>query len=72
MTILRLSIDPAGHLEPTTYATGANGQVIRGMAFNKNSTLLVVGYEANGTAATTDMFGRDLETNEVTRPNQVT
>jgi hypothetical protein len=46
------------------YTTGTNGQVIRGMAFNKNSTLLVFGYEA--TNGTTDMFGRDLETNELT------
>ena len=47
--------------KPTTYDT--NGQVIRGMAFNKDSTLLVFGHEANGTIG---MFGRDLETNKLT------
>ena len=47
--------------KPTTYDT--DGQVIRGMAFNKDSTLLVFGHEANGTIG---MFGRDLETNKLT------
>ena len=52
-------VDSAGHLEPATY--GTNGQVIRSMALNKDSTLLIFGREANGT---TDMFGRDLKTNK--------
>jgi 6-phosphogluconolactonase (cycloisomerase 2 family) len=55
-------VDSEGRLtKPTTYDT--NGQVIRGMAFNKDSTLLVFGHEANGTIG---MFGRDLETNKLT------
>ena len=55
-------VDSEGRLtEPTTYDT--NGQVIRGIAFNKDSTLLVFGHEANGTIG---IFGRDLETNKLT------
>ena len=54
-------VDSEGSLiKPTTYDT--NGQVIRGMAFNKDSTLLVFGHEANGTIG---MFGRDLESNKL-------
>jgi len=52
-------VDSKGHLtKPTTY-----GQVIRGMAFNEDSTPLVFGHEANGIIS---MFGRDLETNKLT------
>jgi len=55
-------VDSVGHLtKPTTYDT--KGQVVRGMAFNKDSTLLVFGHEANGTIG---MFGRDLETEKLT------
>ena len=57
-------VDSAGHLEPATY--GTNGQVIRGMVFNKDSMLLVFGHEANGTIG---MFGRDLETNLLVSPS---
>ena len=35
------------------------------MAFNKDSTLLVFGYEAQADG-TTEMLGRDLETNKLT------
>jgi 6-phosphogluconolactonase (cycloisomerase 2 family) len=54
-------VDSGRLTEPTTYDT--NGQVIRGMAFDKDSTLLVFGHEANGTIG---MFGRDLGTNKLT------
>jgi len=60
-------VDSEGRLtKPTTYDT--NGQVIRGMAFNKDSTLLVFGHEANSTIG---MFGRDLETNKLTLLTQI-
>ena len=54
-------VDSGRLTKPTTYDT--DGQVIRGMAFNKDSTLLVFGHETNGTIG---MFGRDLETNKLT------
>jgi 6-phosphogluconolactonase (cycloisomerase 2 family) len=55
-------VDSEGHLsKPTTYDT--KGQVVRGLAFNKDSTLLVFGHETNGTIG---MFGRDAETNKLT------
>jgi 6-phosphogluconolactonase (cycloisomerase 2 family) len=55
-------VDSEGHLtKPTTYDT--NGQVVRGLAFNKDSTLLVFGHETNGTIG---MFGRDVEANTLT------
>ncbi|KAF8498613.1 hypothetical protein F5888DRAFT_1690464, partial [Russula emetica] len=55
-------VDSEGHLiNPTTYDT--NGQVIRGMEFKEDSTLLVFGHEAHGTIG---MFGRNLETNKLT------
>ena len=50
--------------EPTTYAI--NGQIIWGMPFNKDWTLLVFGHEANGTIG---MFGRYLEMNKLTLLN---
>jgi 6-phosphogluconolactonase (cycloisomerase 2 family) len=46
---------------PTTYDT--KGQVVRGMAFNNDSTLLVFGHQTNGTVG---MFGRDAGTNNLT------
>jgi 6-phosphogluconolactonase (cycloisomerase 2 family) len=55
-------VDSEGHLsKPTTYDT--KGQVVRGLAFNKDSTLLVFGHETNGTIG---MFGRDAKTNKLT------
>ena len=55
-------VDSEGHLtNPTTYET--KGQVVRGLAFNKDSTLLVFGHETNGTIG---MFGRDAEANKLT------
>ena len=55
-------VDSEGHLtNPTTYDT--KGQVVRGMAFNNDSTLLVFGHQTNGTVG---MFGRDAETNTLT------
>jgi len=55
-------VDSEGHLtKPTTYDT--NGQVVRGLAFNKDSTLVVFGHEANGTIG---MFGRDATANKLT------
>ena len=55
-------VDSEGHLSnPTTYDT--KGQVVRGLAFNKDSTLLVFGHETNGTVG---MFGRDPEANKLT------
>jgi 6-phosphogluconolactonase (cycloisomerase 2 family) len=55
-------VDSEGHLsKPTTYET--KGQVVRGLAFNKDSTLLVFGHQTNGTIG---MFGRDTETNNLT------
>ena len=46
---------------PTTYDT--KGQVVRGLAFNNDSTLLVFGHQTNGTVG---MFGRDAATNTLT------
>ena len=55
-------VDSEGRLiNPTTYDT--NGQVVRGLAFNKDSTLLVFGHQTNGTVG---MFGRDAEANTLT------
>jgi 6-phosphogluconolactonase (cycloisomerase 2 family) len=55
-------VDNEGRLtNPTTYDT--NGQVVRGLAFNEDSTLLVFGHETNGTIG---MFGRDAEANKLT------
>jgi len=46
---------------PTTFDT--KGQVVRGLAFNNDSSLLVFGHQTNGTIG---MFGRDAETNNLT------
>ena len=55
-------VDSEGQLtNPTTYDT--RGQVVRGLAFNKNSTLLVFGHQTNGTIG---MFRRDAEANKLT------
>jgi 6-phosphogluconolactonase (cycloisomerase 2 family) len=55
-------VDSEGHLsKPTVYDT--KGQVVRGLAFNKDSTLLVFGHQTNGTVG---MFGRDAEANKLT------
>jgi 6-phosphogluconolactonase (cycloisomerase 2 family) len=55
-------IDSEGQLtNPTTYDT--KGQVVRGLAFNNDSTLLVFGHQTNGTVG---MFGRDAQTNNLT------
>ena len=55
-------VDSEGLLsKPTTYDT--KGQVVRGLAFNKDSTLLVFGHETNGTIG---MYGRDAEANKLT------
>jgi 6-phosphogluconolactonase (cycloisomerase 2 family) len=60
LTTFEVDSDSGRLTKPTTYDT--NGQVIRSMAFNKDSTLLVFGHEANGTIG---MFGRDLEDKQV-------
>ena len=55
-------VDSEGHLtNPTTYDT--KGQVVRGMAFNNDSSLLVFGHQTNGTVG---MFGRDAGANTLT------
>lgn len=55
-------VDSAGHLtNPTTYDT--KGQVVRGLAFNNDSTLLVFGHQTSGTVG---MFGRDAAANKLT------
>jgi 6-phosphogluconolactonase (cycloisomerase 2 family) len=55
-------VDSEGHLtNPTTYDT--KGQVVRGLAFNDDSTLLVFGHQTNGTVG---MFGRDAAANTLT------
>jgi 6-phosphogluconolactonase (cycloisomerase 2 family) len=55
-------VDSEGHLtNPTTYDT--KGQVVRGLAFNNDSTLLVFGHQTNGTVG---MFGRDAGANNLT------
>jgi 6-phosphogluconolactonase (cycloisomerase 2 family) len=55
-------VDSEGHLtNPTTYDT--KGQVVRGLAFNNDSTLLVFGHQTNGTVG---MFGRDAGANKLT------
>jgi 6-phosphogluconolactonase (cycloisomerase 2 family) len=55
-------VDSEGLLtNPTTYDT--KGQVVRGLAFNNDSTLLVFGHQTNGTVG---MFGRDAGTNKLT------
>ncbi len=55
-------VDSSGLLtNPTTYDT--NGRVVRGLAFNNDSTLLVFGHQINGTVG---MFGRDVEANKLT------
>ena len=55
-------VDSEGHLtNPTTYDT--KGQVVRGLAFNNDSTLLVFGHQTNGTVG---MFGRDAQGNNLT------
>jgi 6-phosphogluconolactonase (cycloisomerase 2 family) len=55
-------VDSDGHLtNPTTYDT--KGQVVRGLAFNEDSTLLIFGHQTNGTIG---MFGRDVEANKLT------
>jgi 6-phosphogluconolactonase (cycloisomerase 2 family) len=55
-------VDSEGHLsKPTVYDT--KGQVVRGLAFNKDSTLLVFGHQTNGTVG---MFGRDAKANNLT------
>jgi 6-phosphogluconolactonase (cycloisomerase 2 family) len=55
-------VDSEGHLtNPATYDT--KGQVVRGLAFNNDTTLLVFGHQTNGTVG---MFGRDAGTNNLT------
>jgi 6-phosphogluconolactonase (cycloisomerase 2 family) len=55
-------VDSEGQLtNPTTYDT--KGQVVRGLAFNNDTTLLVFGHQTNGTVG---MFGRDAQTNKLT------
>ena len=55
-------VDSEGHLtNPTTYDT--KGQVVRGLTFNNDSTLLVFGHQTNGTVG---MFGRDAAANTLT------
>ena len=55
-------VDSAGHLtNPTTFDT--KGQVVRGLAFNNDSTLLVFGHQTSGTVG---MFGRDAAANKLT------
>ena len=55
-------VDSEGHLtNPATYDT--KGQVVRGLAFNNDTTLLVFGHQTNGTVG---MFGRDPGTNKLT------
>jgi 6-phosphogluconolactonase (cycloisomerase 2 family) len=46
---------------PTTYDT--KGQVVRGLAFNNDSSLLIFGHQTNGTVG---MFGRDAGSNKLT------
>ncbi|KAN0113457.1 Lactonase, 7-bladed beta-propeller domain containing protein [Russula decolorans] len=55
-------VDSDGQLtNPATYDT--KGQVVRGLAFNNDTTLLVFGHQTNGTVG---MFGRDAGTNKLT------
>lgn len=55
-------VNSEGHLtNPTTYDT--KGQVVRGLAFNNDSSLLVFGHQTNGTVG---MFGRDATANTLT------
>ena len=55
-------VDSEGHLaNPATFDT--KGQVIRGLAFNSDTTLLVFGHQTNGTVG---MFGRDAGANKLT------
>jgi len=55
-------VDSEGQLtNPATYDT--KGQVVRGLAFNNDTTLLVFGHQTNGTVG---MFGRDAGTNKLT------
>jgi len=55
-------VDSEGHLtNPATHDT--KGQVVRGLAFNNDTTLLVFGHQTNGTVG---MFGRDAGTNKLT------
>jgi len=55
-------VDSDGHLtNPTTIDT--KGQVVRGLAFNGDSTLLVFGHQTSGTVG---MFGRDAGANTLT------
>jgi 6-phosphogluconolactonase (cycloisomerase 2 family) len=46
---------------PTTYDT--KGQVVRGLAFNNDSSPLIFGHQTNGTVG---MFGRDAGSNKLT------
>src|SRR6266852_338453 len=56
------AVDSEGHLtNPTTFDT--KGQVVRGLAFNNDSTLLVFGHQTNGTVG---MFVRDAWANTLT------
>jgi len=56
------NVDSSGLLtNPTTYDT--KGQVVRGLAFNNDSKLLVFGHQTNGTVG---MFGRDAGSNKLT------
>jgi 6-phosphogluconolactonase (cycloisomerase 2 family) len=55
-------VDSEGLLtNPTTYDT--KGQVVRGLAFNNDTSLLVFGHQTNGTVG---MFGRDAGANKLT------